>query len=101
MSGLRLAIDAVGSQAELARRLDTSPMRIANWKRRGIPPEQVLRVVRAVGGRVRPYDLRPDIYPDPHWMPPGLEERTQTGDPGVQRLEPLSPFPGSRGVGRS
>lgn len=73
MSGLTLAIKAAGSQTELARRLGTSVMRVGNWKRRGVPPEEVIPVVRAVRGAVRPYDLRPDIYPDPNWMPPGVE----------------------------
>ncbi len=96
-----LAIETVGSQAELARRLGTSPMRIANWKRRGVPPEQVLRVVRAANGRVRPYDLRPDIYPDPHWMPPGLGKETGKGGSGERKPGGLPLAAGSRRFRRS
>lgn len=75
MNGINLAIKNAGSQAELARRLDTTLMRIGNWKRRGVPADQVLSICRAVGGAVRPYDLRPDIYPDPDWLPPDLADR--------------------------
>jgi len=75
-----MAIEAAGTQSELARRLETTVMRVGNWKRRGVPPEQVIPIVRAVHGRVRPYDLRPDLYPDPGWTPPGVESEEEEDD---------------------
>jgi len=35
-----------------------------------IPADRVLPIVRVLGNRIKPYELRPDIYPDPHWFPP-------------------------------
>lgn len=28
-----------------------------------------LSLVRVTGGRVTPHELRPDLYPDPDWLP--------------------------------
>lgn len=78
MNGISLAIDAVGSQAELARRLGTTLMRVGNWKRRGVPADQVIPICRATGGHVYPYQLRPDIYPDPDWFPPAASEHAES-----------------------
>lgn len=67
---IEAAISAVGGPTALARRLGTTVQSVVNWRARGVPPEHVIPIVRAAGGAVRPYDLRPDIYPDPNWMPP-------------------------------
>ena len=57
----------------VARATGMSHAMIVNWFARGqVPAEQVLRVVRATNGEITPHDLRPDIYPDEHWMPPGI-----------------------------
>ena len=54
--------------AELARRIGVSPQVVNNWRARGsIPPQYVVGISVATG--VRPHDLRPDLYPDPDWMP--------------------------------
>lgn len=42
-----LAIDAVGSLTELARRMEVDPQVIVNWRHRGIPVEQVPAVESA------------------------------------------------------
>ena len=42
-------------------------------------PELTLAIAAATGGLVRPYDLRPDIYPDPDWAPPPSWRRTPKG----------------------
>ncbi|WP_373317938.1 transcriptional regulator [Sediminicurvatus halobius] len=53
----------MGTSASLAAALGVQPSAISNWKARGrVPPEQVLRIVDATGGRVRPEELRPDLY---------------------------------------
>lgn len=41
---------------------------------RQIPAKQVLPLVRATHGRVTPHDLRPDLYPDPDWLPADVRE---------------------------
>lgn len=72
-----LAIDAVGSLTELAARLGSDPQVIVNWRKRGIPPREVLNVERATvmeegaQPRVTRHELRPDIYPaEPAKAPP-------------------------------
>lgn len=59
---LRKAIDALGSQAELARKLDVSDMAVSQWKKRGVPPERCRDIEAATGGAVTRYELRPDIF---------------------------------------
>ncbi|MEI6415784.1 MAG: YdaS family helix-turn-helix protein [Pseudomonadota bacterium] len=50
---------------------------VRNWFVRGkVPAEQVLPIVRAAEGSITPHDLRPDLYPDKDWMPPGLKRAT-------------------------
>lgn len=62
-SALERAIEAVGSAAELARKVGVTAMAVSNWKVRGIPAERVLMIEKASG--VKRYELRPDIYPEP------------------------------------
>lgn len=72
-----LAIEAVGTLTELARRMDVEPQVIVNWRTRGIPPLRVLEVERATIPRdtvtdlpiegaqplVTRHTLRADLYP--------------------------------------
>lgn len=46
-SGLRRAIRACGSKAELARRLGKTPQAISHWRR--IPPKLIVAVERISG----------------------------------------------------
>jgi len=75
-----LAIDAVGSLTELARRLGVDPQVIVNWRKRGIPVDKVPSVEAATIDRdendepkqgaapkVPRYELRPD---KPDLFPP-------------------------------
>ena len=68
-SPIDLAIEAVGSLTELARRLAVEPQLIVNWRKRGIPAKRVLEVERATvmekNGmpRVTRCKLRSDLYP--------------------------------------
>jgi len=75
---IRRACSLVGSQAKIARALGIAPPTVNQWisGARPVPPERVLPIVRATHGRVTPYELRPDLYPDPDWMPPGLKRAT-------------------------
>jgi len=58
-----------GSKAELARTLNISRVTVHQWWRRRIPAERVLEIYRAANGKITPYEMRPDIYPDPNWRP--------------------------------
>jgi DNA-binding transcriptional regulator YdaS (Cro superfamily) len=70
------AIQRVGL-TRLATRLGVSYQAVRKWERRAVPADRVLALVRAADGAVRPFDLRPDLYPDPAWMPPGLAAREE------------------------
>lgn len=39
-------------------------------------PKLALAIERATGGAVSRHELRPDIYPDPEWLPPDIETIT-------------------------
>jgi DNA-binding transcriptional regulator YdaS (Cro superfamily) len=61
--------ERAGGQSQLARRLGVTPPAILDWRRRGqIPAERVLAISRITG--LSPNLLRPDLYPDPTWVPP-------------------------------
>lgn len=64
MSPIERAIDAVGSQAALAKALKVSPQHVWNWLNRDkrIPAEQVLPIEAATEGKVTRHELRPDIF---------------------------------------
>lgn len=62
MEALHKAIDLIGSQAELARRLGVSAQVVHNWKIRGsVPAEYVPAIEMATAGGVRAEEIRPDI----------------------------------------
>lgn len=73
------AIDAVGL-TELARRLGVVPQVVVNWRKRGVPVEQVPNVERATVERdandrlvegAQPKVLRHELRPDkPDLFPP-------------------------------
>ena len=53
-----------GSQAELARAVDVTPATLWNWLHRDqVPAEYVLPICEATDNKVRPDQLRPDLYP--------------------------------------
>jgi DNA-binding transcriptional regulator YdaS (Cro superfamily) len=58
----------------LARAVGVTYQAIRKFEREGVPAERVLPIVRATGGAVTPHELRPDIYPDPEWMPADTRE---------------------------
>ena len=69
ISIIDLAVERAGSPTALARAAGVQPPSIASWRRAGqIPAERVLAVYRLTG--LSPNLLRPDIYPDPNWIPP-------------------------------
>jgi len=56
--GLRIAIEAVGTQKELARRLGVAAASVAEWHR--VPSHRILQVEAVTG--IRREKLRPDFY---------------------------------------
>lgn len=75
-NAIQKAVRLAGGQTALAD-LIGRPVRqghVWKWLRNGyVPAEQVLAVVRALDGRMTPHEIRPDIYPDPDWMPKDLD----------------------------
>ena len=47
---------------------------VRKWERNGVPADRVLQIVEVTGRQVTPHELRPDLYPDPDWMPPSGKE---------------------------
>jgi DNA-binding transcriptional regulator YdaS (Cro superfamily) len=58
---LQQAIERVGGQRELGRRLGVSYQAIQTWLQSQVPAERVLTIERLTG--VSRHALRPDIYP--------------------------------------
>lgn len=62
MSALQMAIDHVGGQTELARRLGVRQSLVSMWKVRGnVPAEYCPDIEKATDGFVRCEALRPDV----------------------------------------
>ena len=76
--------------AAAARAMGITRQAVREWKGsdKPVPPAHALPIVRAVHGRVTPHQLRPDLYPDPDWLPPDLAQSdpmppaTESGDEG-------------------
>jgi len=57
---------AGGTQGALAEAIGKKQAHVWNWLNKyPIPPEEVLRISKAVEYQVTPHELRPDIYPNP------------------------------------
>lgn len=65
MTPLENAIKLAGSQTTLADLIGTSQQSISVWRKSKVSPDYVLAVAKAVGYRVTPHQLRPDVYPNP------------------------------------
>ena len=64
-----IIIERGGGQGVLARKLGVTTAALTQWRtKRRIPAERVLAVSRLTG--LSPHLLRPDLYPDPSWVPP-------------------------------
>lgn len=51
-----------GSQAELARVLEITPMSVSHWHKRGIPIKWAIKIERLTNGDIKAAELRPDIF---------------------------------------
>ncbi len=60
-------------RAALAVALGTSEQYLwqmaTGWRGRRFSAQHVLKVCHFSGGLITPHALRPDIYPDPDWLP--------------------------------
>jgi len=63
-NALKKAVEIVGSQSELARRIGVKQQNIWSWLNRPVPAEFVIPIERATDGQVTRHELRPDIYPE-------------------------------------
>ena len=91
---LKLAVEALGSQAEMARICKVTPTAVWKWLQtsKQLPAEFVLRVEAATG--VSRHHLRPDIYPVEH-VPGSVNPHAFMGvDCGQHRVS----FQGDRGL---
>lgn len=61
MNFIKLACEALGSQAALARQLGVTPAAVSQWLKgsRPVPPRQCTAIERATAGQVTRRDLRP------------------------------------------
>ena len=69
ISAIHRAVRLMGSQLNLARQLQVTPVTVNQWLRpagaknaRPIPPKQCVRIEQVTGGAVTRKDLRPDDY---------------------------------------
>lgn len=76
MLALEKAIKVANGQTGLARLIQVQQANVWNWLHRDkkVPGEYVLPISRAVGFKVTPHELRPDIYPNPT---DGLPKKTK------------------------
>lgn len=54
-------INTVGSQAELARLLNVTKMRVWQWKQRGIPKEWAFEIEEVTGGKIKAEQIWPKL----------------------------------------
>lgn len=60
-AALKKAVEACGTEAELARRIGVTGQAINQWK--VAPPRRVLAIEAATNGAVSRHDLCPAMYP--------------------------------------
>ncbi len=76
IEAVRKACQHLGGQANLANAVNITPAAVNQWLSgvRPVPAERVLAISSATNGTVTPHDLRPDLYPNPSWLPPELND---------------------------
>lgn len=65
-TALEKAVELLGSQAELARKIGKKQAHIWNWlhRDRRVPADMAMQIELATDGKVTRHELRPDIYPE-------------------------------------
>lgn len=67
MEALNRAIELVGGVGQLAERLATAQSTVSNWRaRQRVPAKRCREIERVTEGRVTRYELRPDVFGNPH-----------------------------------
>ena len=61
---LQLAIEQAGGISALAKLMPDSPSRQAvdNWTKNGLPAKRAVHIEKALKGKIRRQELRPDLY---------------------------------------
>lgn len=98
MNAIDKAISLAGGQSNLAISCGVSQAAVSKWSRgQRVDGDHVLPVVRATNGQVKPFDLRPDLYPDQDWLPPDLRPDDTTSWPEAveQCHDPATGEPGA------
>jgi DNA-binding transcriptional regulator YdaS (Cro superfamily) len=64
LSAIQKAVDAVGSQAALAKAIGVPPALVWQWlnSRRPVAAQHCIPIEAATAGAVTRYDLRPDVF---------------------------------------
>jgi DNA-binding transcriptional regulator YdaS (Cro superfamily) len=64
MNAIKKVIEILGSQVALAGLIGVTPQAVYKWVKSGVTPtDRCLDVSNAVHGRVTPFELRPDKFP--------------------------------------
>jgi DNA-binding transcriptional regulator YdaS (Cro superfamily) len=63
-TAIERVFEIVGSEAEVARRLQVSAEAVRKWKRQ-VPPVRARQLEELTRGEVTRYDLCPDVFGDP------------------------------------
>lgn len=72
LDALQAAVNELGYTA-IASACACSYQAVQKWMKSGVPAEQVIPIciaARERGSEITPHALRPDLYPDPEWIPP-------------------------------
>ena len=91
METISSVINHLGGVTKAAKILGLVPMAICQWRKRGIPSHQVLKIYYATKGVVTPHQIRPDLYPT-DYRPPIPAEHAQNN----HNLQNLRDNSGSR-----
>lgn len=84
------AISLVGLSA-LAKALGVSHQAVRKWEATAAPAERVIPIARATGWRVKPHQLRPDLYPNATDALPEGEQKICTSPLSDERVANFGP----------
>jgi len=64
MDAIQRAVEIVGTQTELARRIGATQGQVSHWVVgfKPVPPNRCIPIEKATEGQVTRYELRPDIF---------------------------------------
>jgi DNA-binding transcriptional regulator YdaS (Cro superfamily) len=82
LDALLRAIDEIGSQEKLAKKIGKAQPDVSKWLRRdkrGVPAEMCVAIELATRGKVTRYELRPDVFGDPPTAANGKRRKGRAG----------------------